>query len=71
MRLSTIPTFLPEEGQTVLVTLVIQILQFLPGGGTEALGQSVQVGGAQLHGLVADVDHVLGARLLGANVAEP
>ena len=51
---------------------MVQILQLLPGGGAEALCQPVQVGGTQLHGLVANVDHVLGAGLvLGADVAEP
>ncbi len=61
-----------EEGQAVAVPLVIQVFQLLPGGGAEALGQAVEVGRTQLHGLVAEVDHVLGAGLpLGADVAEP
>ena len=50
---------------------MIEVLQLLPGGGAQALGQSVQVSRTQLHGLVADVDHVLSIGLsLGANVAE-
>ena len=60
-----------EEGQTVTVPLMIQILQLLPRRRTQTLGQAVQVRRAELHGLVTDVDHVLGTGLpLGANVTE-
>lgn len=65
-------TFLPEKGQAVVVAQVVEILQLLPGGGTQALGQAIQVCWTEQHGLVADVDHVLSAGLvLGTDVAEP
>ena len=50
---------------------MVQLLQLLPGGGAKALGQSVDVLGAELHGLVAQIYHVQRVRLpLGADVAE-